>query len=122
MQHLATFHRESSAETIAGRMEQQRIRTGLMGEHMASGDPVYSLFVSDRQAEEALRLLSTIISNENSDGDVLSCPSCGSKDVHPTENDDDTDAYFPLEPRFRLIQKSGDPIRLVCRNCDHNWS
>tara|TARA_R110002096_G_scaffold215310_6_gene403067 strand:- start:3004 stop:3372 length:369 start_codon:yes stop_codon:yes gene_type:complete len=122
MQHLAIFHRESSAETVAGRMEQQRIRTGLTGDHTASGDTIYNLFVSDRQIEDAMRLLADIVQEKMAEDDVLQCPECSSQDVHPAVEDDERDLYFPLEPRFRLMQKSGDPIHLCCRSCGHEWS
>lgn len=122
MQHLATFHRESSAETVAGRMEQHRIRTGLTGDHMASGDTVYNLFVPDRQIEDAVHLLADIIKEKMAQDSVLTCPSCNSQDVHPAADEDEHDIYFPLEPRFRLMQKSGEPIHLSCRKCGHEWS
>ena len=122
MQHLVTFRRESSAESVASRMERHRIRTGLTGEHTASGDTVYNLFVSDRQVEDAMEFLSDFYSNRKAGEDVLVCPECGSTDVHPAAKGDDSDDYFPLEPRFRLLQKTGDPIRLSCKGCGHEWS
>ena len=103
-------------------MELNRIRTGLTGNHMASGDTVYNLFVSDRQVEDAIRLLGDIFSDKASKQEVLTCPQCGSTDVHPVLDEDEGDDYFPLEPRFRQLQKSDDPIDVACQKCGHQWS
>ena len=118
MYHLATFTRESSAERIAGRMELQRIRTGLTGGNMTSGDTVFNLFVPDRQAEVAERLLSDLFSDTEENNEILKCPTCGSSDVHLS---DEHAEVFPLEPHFRLRQTSGPPIELSCKACGHRW-
>lgn len=118
MYHLATFHHEKSAEQIAGRMELQHIRTGLRGDHTAAGEVIYNLFVSDRQAEDALRLLSGLFEDDRTRADVFVCPLCGSGDVHPRS---DADAQFTLEPKFRLQQTSGAVLEMGCNNCGHRW-
>lgn len=119
MYHVATFRHETAAERVAGRMELKRIRTGLRGDHLASGDTVYNLFVSDRQAEVASRILPDLMSDMDEHQEVMECPICNSREVHPA---DTGEGIFPFEPRFRLQQTSGDPLKLTCQNCGHTWS
>lgn len=118
MYHLAIFRHEDSAERIAGKMELQQIRTGLRGDLTSSGDVVYNLFVSDRQAEEALRLLPDLC--EKDKNDLMECPQCGSMDIHPVIEEDE--AEFPFEPRFRVLQKTNAPLEVTCNKCGHSWS
>jgi len=118
MYHLAIFRHEDSAERIAGKMELRQIRTGLRGDHTLSGNMVYNLFVSDRQAEEAMRLLPDLCEDE--DKDVMECPKCGSTDVHPVEAEEE-DSEFSFEPRFHILQDTGEPLELCCKGCGHTW-
>ncbi|MFT5467563.1 MAG: hypothetical protein ACI8UO_002668 [Verrucomicrobiales bacterium] len=118
MYHLATFHHEDSAEKVAGCMEMRQIRTGLRGDHTASGQTIFNLFVSDLQAEDAIKLFQGIVAGTKEDEDVLSCPICNSHDVHPASDAHD---LFPIEPRFRLTQISGAVVEMTCKKCGHSW-
>lgn len=99
-------------------MEMRQIRTGLRGDHTASGQTIFNLFVSDLQAEDAIKLFQGIVAGTKEDEDVLSCPICNSHDVHPASDAHD---LFPIEPRFRLTQISGAVVEMTCKKCGHSW-
>lgn len=119
MYHLATFQAERAAERVATQMELNSIHTGLRGDHTASGQTIFNLFVSDRQKDDAVKLFPGVVADAGEDSAVLSCPICNSHDVHPSSDAHD---LFPIEPRFRLKQISGAVVEMSCKNCGHSWT